>query len=41
MDKVIYDADKEISAFAREILPSGKEIEIIPIDEGYLLEVLP
>ena len=40
-DKIIYDADKEITAFAREILPDRKEIEIIPIDEGYLLEVLP
>lgn len=30
-----------ITAFAREILPVSKEIENIPIDEGYLLEVLP
>lgn len=41
MDKIIYDADKEITAFAREILSDGKEIEIILIDKGYLLEVLP
>ena len=41
LDKIIYDADKETSAFAHEVLPKGKEIEIIPIDEGYLLEVLP
>ncbi len=41
MDKIIYDADKEITAFAREILPGSKEIENIPTDEGYLLEVLP
>ncbi len=27
MDKIIYDADKEITAFAREILPVSKEIE--------------
>jgi hypothetical protein len=44
MDKIIYDADKEITAFAKEILPVSKEIEKqnenIPIDEGYLLEVL-
>lgn len=41
MDKIIYDADKEITAFARENLPDEKEIEIILIDKGYLLEVLP
>ena len=41
LNKIIYDADKEITVFAREVLPREKEIEIIPIDEGYLLEVLP
>lgn len=41
IDKIVYDADKEITAFAREILPGSIEIENIPIDEGYLLEVLP
>ena len=41
LNKIIYDADKEITVFAREVLPREKEIEIIPIDERYLLEVLP
>jgi len=30
-----------ITGVLREILPVSKEIENIPIDEGYLLEVLP
>ena len=41
LNKIIYDADKEITVFAHEVLPGEKEIEIIPIDERYLLEVLP
>ena len=41
LNKIIYDADKEITVFAHEVLPRDKEIEIIPIDERYLLEVLP
>ncbi len=37
----IKETAKEITVFAHEVLPREKEIEIIPIDERYLLEVLP
>lgn len=34
LNKIIYDADKEIAKFAREVLPKGKEIEILMREIG-------
>ncbi|WP_278321213.1 hypothetical protein [Faecalicatena contorta] len=37
----MYDIDREMMAFAMEVLPEQKTILDIEIDNGYLLEVLP
>ncbi|MEY8410603.1 hypothetical protein AALB51_05050 [Lachnospiraceae bacterium 62-26] len=41
MDFEKIRCQNESTDFTGEILPVSKEIENIPIDEGYLLDVLP
>ena len=40
-ERVVYNADCEILAFALEVLPKNNAAQLIPLDERYLLEVLP
>lgn len=40
-ERVVYNADCEIIAFALEVLPKNNAAQLIPLDERYLLEVLP
>ena len=40
-ERVVYNADFEIIAFALEVLPKNDAAQLIPLAERYLLEVLP
>ena len=40
-ERVVYNADCEIIAFALEVLPKNNAAQLIPLNERYLLEVLP